>query len=167
MRGGTVTINPIEIEGSPERAADRGSDMMPLPANMDGPTYLGEMPVAEAELRAWLGKIVDIRKRYHDDLATSASAFQEVVESTSEEAKRWTAPGALDFNLAATLADTGINEPVTFFLAIALRLIMAMAAHEDSGDDEAAKFAINTCVDDAMAAIFGTERSGGKGEVIA
>ncbi len=75
--------NKVEVEGSPERAADRGrgEDLGFMPA--DKPS-LGDPGVVSGMVAEFAGAVVDVRRRYHEDKLSGDQAQAAILELAKE-----------------------------------------------------------------------------------
>ena len=147
-----MSMDKREIEGSPERAADRGrAEDLGLPSG-DRP-YLGDPEVVLGLVRHFGTSVVDVRKRYNLDTLTADGAMKAVDDLTGEygrifmgrdpryQALPWNSPEQLGQHIHTRLPEAG-DDPdpgKAAFLALARSLLDVAVEHENGrlGDADA------------------------------
>lgn len=159
--------DPRTIEGSKERAADRGRDQMGFP-DLSKPN-LGAPAVVESLLRGFLGRVVEIRAAYNADEMDGPESAQAINDAAAQYARifmggdgdygamPWNSPAQLGAHLSATGYDPDpARSCESFFLKAAGDLVANMALHEDGKmDDETAQFVVDAAVEDGTALLLG------------
>ena len=148
-------MDPKEIEGSPDRAADRGrAEDLGFPMG-DKPS-LGSPEVVAGIMTEFASGVVDARKRYNQDKLTGEQAQAKVRELAAEygavvmgrdaryQALPWNDPSRLGRRIKlVTSPIDGVTDPgEQLFLTVGMSLIDIAKAHEDermSDDDAQAK----------------------------
>lgn len=148
--------DPREIEGSPERAADRGR-AEDLGFSMDPRPSLGDLGVVRALVSEFATRIVELRKQYNQDQVTGEQA-QERVRALAREygdvvmgrdasyfALPWNDPARLGRRIRlVTPPVDGVEDPgEQLFVTIGTSLMALAAAHEQDrvSDEDAEKHA--------------------------
>lgn len=155
------------IEGTKERAADRGQMGLSIP---DGDA-LTSPSVAESVVREFLGKVIDLRAAYNGDKITGEQALEKLKEYAQAFANifmgkgsgyaktEWNTPERLGAHLAAAIDDDETKDTAAyaFFLHLATSLTEnTIIPHEnDELDEDDAKFRIDAQVDDALTLLLG------------
>lgn len=157
-----------QLEGSKERAADRGRDQLfgdNLPDNA-----LNSMQTVDAVVRSFVTKVIDVRVRYNTDQITETQARQEVDalaqqygdvfmgKSQDYAALPWNSPAQLGEYLVGVMEGDATPETSArdFFLYIASQLLQTMVEFEhEKIDDEVMKFRLDTLLEDAAHALLG------------
>jgi hypothetical protein len=163
-------MDPREIEGSAERAADRGrAEELGMPEG-DRPS-LGSVDVVQGLVSEFAAHVVDVRKRYNQDKLTSTQAQASVRELASEfggvvmgrdqryQAMPWNDPTRLGRRIKlVTPAIDGIDDPgEQLFLTLGLSLVELAAAHEgERMSDEDVQGKVQEMLLDAAQLILGT-----------
>jgi len=139
-----MSMDKREIEGSPERAADRGrAEDLGWPAG-DRPS-LGNPDVVIGLVRAFGAAVVDVRKRYNLDELTHDGALAAIDKLSGQygdiamgrdpayEALPWNSPEQLGANIHKRLpeANEDPDPGKALFLALARSLLDVAVAHED------------------------------------
>lgn len=160
-------VDKRSIEGSSERAADRGRDMFdPI-----GDSTLGSYETVDGLVRQFLGEIVDTRKAYHEDKLEGPQASEKVQEIASKYAAifmgkdasygptAWNSPEQLGEHLLAALEGKSTSEAAAadYLLRVASDFIVAVSIpiELDELDDETAQFRIEATVEDCVYALLG------------
>lgn len=133
--------DPRLIEGSPERAADRGND---FGFSMDPRPSLGNVDVVRGLVSEFSAAIVDTRKQYNLDKLSGEQAQQRVRELAREygdtimgrdsryDAMPWNDPTRLGrrIKLVVPAIDEVADPGELLFLTIGTSLMSIAAAHE-------------------------------------
>lgn len=133
--------DPRLIEGSPERAADRGND---FGFSMDPRPSLGNVDVVRGLVSEFAAAIVDTRKQYNLDKLSGEQAQQRVRELAREygdtimgrdsryDAMPWNDPARLGrrIKLVVPTIDEVADPGELLFLTIGTSLMSLAAAHE-------------------------------------
>lgn len=133
--------DPRLIEGSPERAADRGND---FGFSMDTRPSLGNADVVRGLVSEFAAAIVDTRKQYNLDKLSGEQAQQRVRELAREygdtimgrdsryDAMPWNDPARLGrrIKLVVPTIDEVTDPGELLFLTIGTSLMSIAAAHE-------------------------------------
>jgi len=136
--------DPREIEGSPERAADRGR-AEDLGFSMDPRPSLGNLNVVRGLVSQFGAEIVDVRKQYNLDKLTGEQAQARVHELAQEygdiimgrskeyDALPWNDPQRLGRRIKLVVpAIPGVEDPgVLLFLTVGTSLMSLAKAHEE------------------------------------
>jgi hypothetical protein len=77
--------DPREIEGTAERAADRGRSFFDFP-NLEGAPYLGDPEVVDGIVRGFVGGIVNIRAAFYQDKIAGEAAATQTFDTIKETA---------------------------------------------------------------------------------
>lgn len=135
--------DPREIEGTPERAADRGrAEDLGFP--MESRPSLGNADVVRGLVSEFASQVVDVRKQYNLDKLTGEQAQQRVHELAREYgavvmgkdarylALTWNDPDRLGRRIKLVVPATpGVDEPgELLFLSVGSSLMSIAAAHE-------------------------------------
>ena len=135
--------DPREIEGSPERAADRGR-AEDLGFSMSDRPSLGNADVVRGLVSEFAGKVVDVRKAYNQDKFTGEQA-QERVRALAHQygdivmgrngaydALPWNSPAKLGLRIRLVTPEIeGITDPgELLFVTVGTSLSSLAAAHE-------------------------------------
>lgn len=142
--------NPIEIEGTPERAADRGRQE-DLGFSLSDKPSLGAPAVVEALVSRFSGEVVGIRKRYNEGRLTGEEAQDAVRDLATEygavvmgrdaryAALPWNSPERLGRRIRLVVPATDdVDDPgELLFLSVGLSLLELAAAHEEGRLDDA------------------------------
>lgn len=162
--------DPREIEGSPERAADRGR-AEDLGFSMDPRPSLGNVDVVRGLMSEFGAAIVDVRKSYNLDKLTGEQAQQRVRELAGEYgniimgrdnryfALPWNDPDRLGRRIKMVVpAVAGVADPgELLFLTIGTSLMAIAAAHEGGRlTDEDGERHTKEMLEDAANLILGT-----------
>lgn len=135
--------DPREIEGSPERAADRGR-AEDLGFSMDARPSLGDANVVRGLVSEFAAAIVDTRKQYNLDKLTSEQAQERVHDLAKEygdtimgrdqryAALPWNDPSRLGRRIKLVVpAIEDVTDPgELLFLTVGTSLMSIAAAHE-------------------------------------
>ncbi|MBB3017680.1 hypothetical protein FHR70_000720 [Microvirga lupini] len=136
--------DPREIEGSPERAADRGR-AEDLGFSMDPRPSLGNVDVVRGLVSEFGSAIVGVRKDYHEDKLTGEQAQERVRELAREYgdiilgrsekyfALPWNDPSRLGRRIKLVVpAAEGVSDPgELLFVTIGTSLMAIGKAHEE------------------------------------
>lgn len=136
--------DPREIEGSPERAADRGR-AVELGFSMDSRPSLGNLDVVRGLVSEFAAAIVDARKQYNLDTLTGEQAQERVRELAREygdvvmgrdsryDAMPWNDPARLGRRIKLVVPPVdGVADPgELLFLTIGTSLMALAKAHEE------------------------------------
>lgn len=165
------------IEGSKERAADRGFD--------PGFVGLGDASLLNSDIvqnlvREFMGKVIDYRASYNagdlpgDEVPGKIKALADdyaailLGKSKDYEAAPWNSVDYLGLHLSKLLKgeETPEEAPCAYFLYVASTLIDTIVVpHEDDAiSEETANFRIDALVDDAVRALLGEPISDDNGE---
>jgi hypothetical protein len=137
-------IDPREVEGTPERAADRGREQDLGIVVTDKPS-LGSAPVVQGLVSEFAGAVVNVRKRYNQDKLSGEQAQAEVRALAKEygdivmgrdqryQALPWNDPARLGRRIKLVTAPIdGVTDPgEQLFLTVGLSIIELATAHED------------------------------------
>lgn len=166
-------VDKVSIEGSKERAADRGQDLLfeALPSGAS----LASMEIVEHVVRQYLGELLDIRMDYHADKIDGDSAVQAIDKAATQYADmfmgkssdfpgtNWNTPEGLGTYLLAVLDTDSKPEDSArdLFLRIASDFSKAVILpnEEDELDEEEATFRTDAIVEDAVHALLGLPNS--------
>lgn len=135
--------DPREIEGSPERAADRGR-AEDLGFSMDSRPSLGNADVVRGLVSEFAAAVVDVRKQYNQDKLSGEQAQAGVRELAREygaivmgrdaqyDALPWNSPERLGRRIKLVVpAVAGIDDPgELLFTTVGSSLSSLAAAHE-------------------------------------
>lgn len=135
--------DPREIEGSPERAADRGR-AEDLGFSMDSRPSLGNADVVRGLVSEFASQVVDVRKQYNQDKLTGEQAQARVRELAGEygsivmgrdaqyDVLPWNSPERLGRRIKLVVpAVDGVDDPgELLFLTVGTSLSSIAAAHE-------------------------------------
>ncbi len=139
-----MAMDKREIEGSPERAADRGrAEDLGWPAG-DRPS-LGDPDVVLQVVREFSAAVVDVRRRYNLDELTNDDALADVDRLAGQygdvimgrdsayTALPWNSPDQLGAHIDKRLPEAGEDPDPgkALFLALARSLLDVVVAHED------------------------------------
>lgn len=164
-----MTIDKREIEGTPERAADRGS-AEDLGFSMSNKPNLGNADVVTGILSEFGTAAVNIRKRYNQDKIDNSQAKHELRDLAVEygniimgrderyEAMPWNSPERLGRRIKLVVpAVEGVDEPgELLFLTIGTSLMSIANAHElGKLTDEAGEKHTQEMLEDTAALILG------------
>lgn len=164
-----MSTDPRTIEGSPERAADRGREQGFEFFAQEGEP-LGSPEVAEALVRQFLGECLEARVAIHEDKATPEEAKARMQEAAKRyaaifmgrdkayAASPWNSPDGLGAYIAANYEGAGDKDEAceSFFLRLAADMMKLAKAHEDDElEDDAAQFQTDALVEDAVITLLG------------
>lgn len=135
--------DPRKIEGSPERAADRGR-AEDLGFSMDPRPSLGNVDVVRGLVSEFAAQVVDVRKQYNLDKLTGEQAQHRIQDLAREYgnivmgrddryfALPWNDPSRLGRRIKLVVpAIDGVAEPgELLFLTVGSSLAALAAAHE-------------------------------------
>lgn len=137
--------DPREIEGSPERAADRGR-AEDLGFSMDPRPSLGDAAVVRGLVSEFAAAVVDARKQYNQDKLTGEDARARVLELAKEYgatvmgrdsrylALPWHDPARLGGRIKRVIpAIAGIIDPGEMLFATIGASLTALAASHEAG----------------------------------
>lgn len=158
-----------EIEGSPERAADRGrQEDLGFPAG-DVPS-LGSPSVVRGLVSQFAVEVVEVRKRYNAGRLSGDDAQEHIRDLAVEYGNivmgrdsryaplPWNDPARLGRRIKLVVPPTdGVEDPgELLFLTVGLSLVELAASHEEGRTDDAqAKQAAGTMLDDTAQLILG------------
>lgn len=155
------------IEGTPERAADRGRDMFDA---IVGEGALASLDGVEGMVRDFFGEIVDTRTAYHNDEIDGPAASERVQAIAKKYADifmgkdqsygpmPWNSPEQLGTALAANIEDSTPENAAEHFLLRSAADFMAtvlIPTENDEIDDEIGEFRTNAAVEDLTYAMLG------------
>lgn len=157
-----------QIEGTEERAADRGRDQLGFPDVNDLP-FLGDPAIVESLVRSFLGRVIDIRTAYNEDKMDGPEAAEAVQDAADQYARifmgqdkgyaaqPWNSPEQLGASLSAVGFDPDPAKAcLGLFLKTAGDLVAAMALHEEGKlDDDTAQLAIDAAAEDGTYLLLG------------
>ena len=161
--------DPREIEGTPERAADRGR-AEDLGFSMDSRPSLGDAGVVRGLVSQFASAVVEIRKRYNKDELTAQEAVEAVRDLSKEYgniamgrdkryfALPWNSPERLGRTIKLVVpAVDGVTDPgELLFLNLGTSLSSLAAAHEDGRVTDAdGERMTKDMLEDAAALILG------------
>lgn len=161
--------DPREIEGSPERAADRGR-ADDLGFSMSSKPNLGNADVIAGLLSEFGSAAVSIRKRYNEGKIDGDQAKSELRELAVEygnivmgrddkyEALPWNSPDSLGRRIKLVVpAINGVGDPgELLFLTIGTSLMSIAAAHEENRlTDDAGEKHTQDMLQDTAALLLG------------
>lgn len=156
------------IEGSKERAADRGFD--PGFIGLDDGS-LARPDIVQNLVREFMGKVIDLRASYNagnlpggevpGKIKALADDYAAIFlgKSKDYEALPWNSVDYLGLHLSKLLKgeETPEEAPCAYFLHIASMLISTIVIphEEDQIDEETVNFRVDALVDDAVLALLG------------
>lgn len=164
-----MSIDPRTIEGSPERAADRGQEQGFEYFAQEG-QQLASPEVAESLLRQFLTECLEARVAIHEGKATPDAAKARMQDAAKRyaaifmgrdkayAASPWNSPEGLGAFIAANAEGAGDKDQAceSLFLRLAADLMKIAKAHEDDEmDDEVAQFQTDALVEDALMMLLG------------
>lgn len=162
--------DPKEIEGTPERAADRGreSDLgFPAPGALPS---LGNPAVVRALVSEFAGAVVGVRRLYNEDKLSGEQALAQVHELAVEyggvvmgrdaryQSLPWNSPQSLGRRIGLVVpAAEGVTDPgELLFLTVGMSLIEIAQAHEgDRMNDDDARAKVQEMLEDTANLILG------------
>jgi hypothetical protein len=165
-----AAMSNVSIEGSAERAADRGRDFFD-PISGSKP-FLGSPDVLDALVRSFLGKLVDIRIAYNSDQIEGTEASKQIAalceshaatvtgRNADYEAAKWNSDEQLGAFLAAMFTDVAADRGAhTFFYKLAGDFItgVIIPAENEELTDESGSFRTDVLVEEAVAALQGLQ----------
>lgn len=154
--------DPREIEGSPERAADRGR-AEGFEAFESDKENLGSPTVIDGLLRGYAGRLIDMRTDVHNETSTVAELKAKIEAEATTLAdifmgkdahyvpSNWNSPDGLGAYIAANAEGAGSPDDAAkaLFLRFAADLMMIAKDHEDEEiTDDAAQFRIDALIED-------------------
>lgn len=157
------------IEGSAERAADRGR-ADDLGFSMGSKPNLGNAAVVQSLVSEFGTAVVNIRKKYNKDELSGDQAKAAVVDVAEEygniimgrdtryEALPWNSPARLGrrISLVVPALDGIADEGKLLFVTIGTSLMSIAAAHENGRlSDATAEKAVKDMLDDTISLILG------------
>ena len=161
--------DPKELEGSPERAADRGREEdLGFPVG-DTPSP-GSPGVVRGLVSQFAVDVVDVRKRYNAGRLSGDEAQEQIRDLAVEYGNivmgrdsryaplPWNDPGRLGRRIKLVVPPTdGVEDPgELLFLTVGLSLVELAASHEEGRTDDAqAKLAASTMLDDTVQLLLG------------
>lgn len=162
--------DPKEIEGSPERAADRGREEdlgFPAPGALP---YLGDALVVRGLVSEFAGAVIGLRRLYNEDKLSGEQSLAQVHDLAVEyggvvmgrdaryQSLPWSSPDRLGrrINLVVPAAD-GVTDPgELLFLTVGMSLIEIAQAHEgDRMNDDDARAKVQDMLEDTANLILG------------
>lgn len=161
--------DPREIEGSPERAADRGR-ADDLGFSMDPRPSLGDAGVVRSVVSEFATRIVEVRKDYNQDKLTGEQAQDKVRDLAREYggvvmgrdqsyfALPWNNPVRLGRRIRLVVPGIdGVDDPgELLFLTVGTSLMALAASHEqDRVEDAAAEQHAQSMLEDTANLILG------------
>lgn len=162
-------IDPREVEGSPERAADRGREEDLGIVVTDKPS-LGSASVVQGLVSEFAGAVVVVRKRYNQDKLTGEQAqadlralakeYGDIVMGRDDrfQALPWNDPSRLGRRIKLVTAPIdGVTDPgEQLFLTIGTSITELAVSHEEGRtSDEAAKAAMQAMLEDTAKLVQG------------
>ena len=163
-------IDPREIEGSPERAADRGREEDLGFLVSDRPS-LGNPDVVRGLVSEFASSIVDVRKRYNQGKLSGEDAQDEIRGLAVEYGKivlgkddrfaslPWNRPGGLGRRIQLTTpAIDGVDDPgEQLFLTVGASLVdLAQMLENDRMSEDDARAKVEDMLEDVVQLILGT-----------
>lgn len=161
-------VDKVQIEGSAERAADRGQNMF---ADLGVGDLLNSTEVVEGLVRQFLGELVDIRKGYNADTLESDRAITKVMAAANRYADvfmgkdsayttlPWNTPEQLGAHLKAVLGTDSEPEgaALDYFLRVASDFTTEVLQpfEDDAIAEDVMRFRTDALVDDATHALLG------------
>jgi hypothetical protein len=164
-----MTIDPRTIEGSPERAADRGREQGFEYFAQDG-QQLASAEVVEGLVRQFIGECIDARLAIHEERFTPEQGTNAMQDASKRyaaifmgkdkayAASPWNTPEALGAHIAANYEGAGDKDAAceALFLRLAADTMKIAKAHEeDELEDDAAQFQLDALVEDAVITLLG------------
>ena len=164
-----MSIDPRTIEGSPERAADRGQEQGFEYFSQDG-QQLASPEVAEGLVRQFLAECIEARVAIHEGKATPEEAKARMQDAAKRyaaifmgkdsayAASPWNSPDGLGAFIAANYQGSGDKDQAceAMLLRLAADMMKIAKAHEDEQlDDDAAQFQADALVEDALGTLLG------------
>lgn len=161
--------DPREIEGSAERAADRGR-AEDLGISMDSRPSLGNAAVVRGLVSEFGAAVVDVRKQYNQDKLTGDQAQARVRDIAREyghvimgrddryAAMPWNDPGRLGVRIRKVVSEIdGIMDPGELLFTTIGTSLMAIAAAHEAGrlTDAAGELHTQEMLEDAANLILG------------
>lgn len=161
--------DPREIEGTPERAADRGRAEDLGFSTSDRPS-LGNPDVVRALVSEFAGKVVEVRKAYNLDKFTGEQAQERIRglahqygdiimgRNSAYDALPWNSPERLGLRIRVVVpAVEGVTDPgELLFLTVGTSLASIAAAHEGGRlSDEAGEHHTKEMLEDTASLIVG------------
>lgn len=161
--------DPREIEGSAERAADRGREE-DLGFTVTARPSLGDPDVVRWLAAEFAASVVGVRRRYNEDRLSGEQAQAELRDLAAEygrvimgfdsryQALPWHDPRRLGRRIGLVVpAIDGVSDPgLLLFLTVGASLIEIAVAHEDGRiTDDDAKAQAETMLSDTVDLILG------------
>jgi len=162
-------VDPREIEGSPERAADKGRQE-DLGLEFGSKPSLGDPSVVGSMVSLFAHEVVETRKDYNLDKLSSEQAQERVRELAREygrivmgrdsryAALPWNDPARLGRRIKLVVpAESGIDDPgELLFLNVGASIMSIAAAHErEELSDAEAKSKAQEILEDVVSLILG------------
>lgn len=164
-----MSIDKRTIEGSPERAADRGREQGFEYFAQEGQP-LGSPEVTEGLVRQFLSECIDARLAIHEERLTPEAGKAKMQAASkryaaifmgadsSYAASPWNTPEGLGAYIAANYEGAGDKDEAceALFLRLAADMMKLARAHEDEEiDDDVAQFQTEALVEDAVLTLLG------------
>lgn len=165
--------DPKEIEGSAERAADRGREEdLGIVLPTDRP-FLGDAAVVRGLVSEFASQVVAVRKAYNADKMSGVQAQQRIRELAREygdvvmgrdpsyTAMAWNSPDQLGRQILRVVPSiAGVTDPgELLFLTVGGSLVdLAMELEDDRMGDGDVKAKVEAMLSDAAAVILGHPR---------
>lgn len=163
-------MDPKEVEGSPERAADRGREEdLGFKAPGSRPS-LGDMSVVQSLVSEFAQQVVGVRRAYNEGKLTPEQSIDRIHDLAVEYGRvvmgfdsryqplPWHDPARLGRRIKLVLpAEPGVDDPgQLLFLSVGSSLIDLAAQHEDGrmGDDDV-KAKVGEMLQDTIHLILG------------
>jgi hypothetical protein len=162
--------DPKEIEGTPERAADRGREEdlgFPSPGAMPS---LGNPAVVRAMVSEFAGAVVGVRRLYNEDKLTGDQSLAQIHDLATEyggvvmgrdaryQSLPWNSLESLGRRIKLVVAAVdGVTDPgELLFLTVGMSLVEIAQAHEDGRmSDDDAKSKVQAMLEDTANLIMG------------
>jgi len=161
--------NRTEIEGTEERAKERGENLFDG-FESDG-EYLNSAATVERLLRQYLYAVLDVRKAYNEDKLEGTAATERVVALAGQyadiflgkdgdySATGWNSPEQLGVHLQQTITEESTPEDACqkFLQRLAGDFIdtVVIPAESDMIDDEQGQFRTDVLLEDATYVLLG------------
>lgn len=164
-----MSIDKRTIEGSPERAADRGREQGFEYFAQDG-QQLASAEVVEALVRQFLTECLDARVAIHEERLKPDEATEKMQAAAKRYAtifmggdsayapSPWNSPEALGAYIAANYEGAGDRDDAceALFLRLAADMMKLAKAHEEEEvEDDAVQFQTDAMVEDAVITLLG------------
>lgn len=164
-----MSIDKRTIEGSPERAADRGREQGFEYFAQDG-QQLASPEVVEGLVRQFLTECLDARVAIHEERLTPEEGTAKMQDAAKRYAvifmggdstyaiSPWNSPEGLGAHIAANYQGAGGNEEAcdALFLRLAADMMKIAKAHEEEeAEDDAVQFQTDALVEDAVITLLG------------